>query len=179
MSLSCVLLGVRAYAAQRPSIFMCCPCSAASVNNTNICNDQLSFTSTHGHVQDLLMFLAGFLLHSITSLSHCGEKKHKSAPPHITRTYRCIRAQAVHRWCHLQAIGTDTCGEYSRARGWLLNRLNIFGQQQTRSCSPADTAERTALPEGASPWQAGCPELIPGGHNFKSSDVLLHPRVVT
>ncbi|CAM9775442.1 unnamed protein product, partial [Ectocarpus fasciculatus] len=49
----------------------------------------------------------------------------------------------------IQSIGSDSTGDFSRVRGWLVSRLNSFGSSGTST--PA-----------SSKWQAGCPEIIPG-----------------
>ncbi|CAN0139059.1 unnamed protein product, partial [Ectocarpus sp. 13 AM-2016] len=49
----------------------------------------------------------------------------------------------------IQSIGSDSSGDFSRVRGWLVGRLNSFGSSGIST--PA-----------SSKWQAGCPEIIPG-----------------
>ncbi|CAM9598799.1 unnamed protein product [Ectocarpus sp. 4 AP-2014] len=49
----------------------------------------------------------------------------------------------------IQSIGSDSTGDFSRVRGWLVGRLNSFGSSAIST--PA-----------SSKWQAGCPEIIPG-----------------
>ncbi|CAM9536759.1 unnamed protein product [Scytosiphon promiscuus] len=55
----------------------------------------------------------------------------------------------------IQSIGSDTTGDFARARGWLVDRLNAFGSSRMRATS---SPSRT----GISQWQTGCPEIIPG-----------------
>lgn len=58
---------------------------------------------------------------------------------------------------HVQSIGLDTTGQYKRVRVWLVGQLNAFGWDRG-----ASSRSPKALPAGISPWQKGCPELIPG-----------------
>ncbi|CAN0188017.1 unnamed protein product, partial [Laminaria digitata] len=57
----------------------------------------------------------------------------------------------------ITSIGSDTTEEFARVRGWLLGRLNAFGRRRDASGSST-----LPLPPGASQWQRGCPEIIPG-----------------
>eukprot|EP00752_Nemacystus_decipiens_P012112 g10737.t1 len=50
----------------------------------------------------------------------------------------------------IQTIGSDTTGDFARVRGWLVGRLNAFGQSKAEASKPGN------------PWQRGCPEIIPG-----------------
>eukprot|EP00904_Undaria_pinnatifida_P007064 jgi/Undpi1/3488/HiC_scaffold_16.g06860.m1 len=57
----------------------------------------------------------------------------------------------------ITSIGSDTTEEFTRVRRWLIGRLNAFGRQRSASGSAT-----FPLPPGASQWQRGCPEIIPG-----------------
>lgn len=59
-----------------------------------------------------------------------------------------------------QTIGCDTSGDYKWVRGWLVGRLNAFAREEQQGY--AGGVPRAKQPELVSPWQRGCPEIIPG-----------------
>ncbi|CAM9402185.1 unnamed protein product, partial [Phaeothamnion confervicola] len=59
------------------------------------------------------------------------------------------RAAALN-WIH--KIADESADDLQHARAWLVRQLNATG----------NGGSGTRLPPGASPWQRGCPDLVPG-----------------